>query len=267
VTVDHLLTERDERVPVTKGPYLSFSRISRYLHCAEQYRLYYVENLRPRFPSAGLVFGQVLHQALAALFRSRTDPVKFFEEAWNEVRQIDLDYGQKESWERLRGLGLALLGRFLQDELPKVGAVKATERVFTLNVTSLDLPFVGVIDLVAELNGTLTVVDFKTSLSAYQEHEVILSDQLTAYRLAEPEAEQAALCVFVKTKEPKIEWHISGRNGERLTEFLDKAGYLAGEITAERFYKRPGKWCSWCDYLPVCLKDEKGIKETLVQIA
>jgi hypothetical protein len=31
-----------------------------------------------------------------------------------------------------------------------------------------------------------------------------LSDQLTAYQLAELDAEQMALCVLVKTKEPKI---------------------------------------------------------------
>jgi hypothetical protein len=33
-----------------------------------------------------------------------------------------------------------------------------------------------------------------------------------------------------------------------------------------RFYKRPGKWCLYCDYLPVCTGDQKKVKETLVQI-
>jgi hypothetical protein len=49
----------------------------------------------------------------------------------------------------------------------------------------------GVIDLVATLHRKSTVVDFKTSGSAYGNHEAILSDQLSAYQLAEPEAEQA----------------------------------------------------------------------------
>ena len=39
--------------------YLSHSRVSKYLHCPEQYRLYYVEHLRPRFPAASLVFGAI----------------------------------------------------------------------------------------------------------------------------------------------------------------------------------------------------------------
>ena len=79
--------------------------------------------------------------------------------------------------------------------------------------------------------------------------------------------EQTALCVLVKTKEPKIEWHLAARSGADLAEFLAKAEYIGGEIAAGRFYKRPGKWCAWCDYLPVCLKDEKRVEETLLQIA
>jgi hypothetical protein len=42
--------------------------------------------------------------------------------------------------------------------------------------------------------------------SSYAEHEVQLSDQLTAYELVEPEAERMALWVLVKTKEPKVRW-------------------------------------------------------------
>ena len=159
-----------------------------------------------------------------------------------------------------------LLERFVRDELPRVGKIKAAEKTFELRITSLDLPFVGIIDLFAELDGKKTVIDFKTSGSTYQDHEVILSDQLTAYQLAEPAAEQTALCVFVKTKEPQIEWHLSSRTGDQMTEFIDKADLVAREIAAKHFYKRPGKWCSWCDYLPVCTGNAKQISETLVQI-
>jgi PD-(D/E)XK nuclease superfamily len=97
-------------------------------------------------------------------------------------------------------------------------------------------------DLIAEVDGRRTVLDFKTSGSTYAEHEVQLSDQLTAYQLAEPAAEQMALCVLVKTKEPKIEWHLGQRNTDDLFDYLNKAGYVAREIAAGRFYKRPGMW-------------------------
>ena len=89
---------------------------------------------------------------------------------------------------------------------------------------------------------------------------------MTGYQLAEPDVEQAALCVLVKTKDPKIEWHLAIRTGEQLIEFLAKAEDVAHEIEACRFYRRPGKWCSWCDYLPVCTGDKPKASETLIQV-
>ena len=259
---------RDTDEPARSGqtPFLSHSRLSRYLHCPEQYRLYYVENLRPRIPAASLIFGQAIHQALATLFRSLGDSVKHFQEIWHGISDLELDYSVKESWDKLKTTGEILLARFVAEELPRLRNIGAVEKVFELGITNLDLPFVGVIDLVADLDGKKTVVDFKTSALPYQEHEVILSDQLTAYMLAQPEADQVALCVMVKAKVPKIEWHLTHRTPEQLTDYLAKAGLVALEITAGHFYKRPGKWCAWCDYLPVCAGKTDEAAKALVRI-
>ncbi len=254
---------RESHAP--KTPHLSHSRINRYLQCPEQYRLYYLENLRPRFPSASLVFGQVLHEALASFFRNGTDPVESFLKSWRDAKQADLTYSDRESWEKLQNAGQGLLKKFLTEEVSKLGQIEAAERPFELDITNLDVPFVGVIDLIASVDGKRTVVDFKTSGSSYDEHEAALSDQLTAYQLAEPAAERAALCVLIKTKEPRIEWHLSTRTGEQLIEYLGKARLIASEIKASQFYKRPGKWCAWCDYLPVCLGDTRKTEKTLVK--
>ena len=169
--------EREEFA--TAAPHLSFSRINRYLHCPEQYRLYYVENFRPRLAPASLVFGQIVHQALARLFRGEGDPIQLFLTQWNQAGDFDLSYGQRESWEKLNASGQVLLDRFLGHEVNRIGNIKAVERTFELRITMLDLPLVGIIDLVADVDGKRTVVDFKTSSSAYQDHEVNLSDQLT----------------------------------------------------------------------------------------
>lgn len=264
--IETLLKEREDAVARPHTPFLSYTRINRYLHCPEQYRLYYVENLRPRAPSASLVFGQILHQALAFFFQEKGDAIAFFQKAWGEAKHLGLTYSQRESWGKLRERGQALLEKFLREELPRLKQVRASEKVFEFSITGLDLPFIGVIDLVADLDGKRTVVDFKTSGSAFEDHEAVLSDQLTAYQLAEPDAEQTALCVLIKAKDPKIEWHLSKRNGDQLVEFLAKADLVAHDITAGRFYKRPGKWCAWCDYLPVCVGDTRRVEESLMQI-
>jgi len=248
-------------------PHLSHSRVNKYLHCPEQYRLYYVENLRPRVPDASLVFGQLVHQSLGQFFRTGADPAASFDNAWIVLRNEALAYGRYESWEILRTKGVALLTKFVREEVPRLARVTAIEQSFTLRITTLGLPLIGVIDLVADLDSVRTVIDFKTAASAYQDHEAVLNDQLTAYQLAEPDAEQSALCVFVKTKEPRIDWFVSDRKPEQVMEYLTKVEHVAGEISAGHFYKRPGKWCGYCDYLPVCVGDQERIRETLVQVA
>jgi hypothetical protein len=55
---------------------------------------------------------------------------------------------------------------------------------------------------VAHIGGKRTVVEFKTAAADFEEHEVELLDQLSAYQLAQPEAEQIGVCVLAKTKEP-----------------------------------------------------------------
>ena len=248
-----------------KTPHLSFSRIERYLHCPEQYRLYYVENLRPKLTSASLVFGQTVHQALALMFQEGQDPVLSFRESWKEAKQAELKYGARESWDKLYECGQVLLEKFVQEQVPRLSGASAIEKPFELSISEFDLPFIGFIDLTAKLDGVETVIDFKTSASSYAGYEAILSDQLTAYQLAMPDVSALGLCVLIKTKDPRIEWHFSHRSGEQLVEYLRKAKLIAHEIKAGHFYKRSGKWCSWCDYLPLCLGDTQKAKQTLVK--
>jgi hypothetical protein len=75
-----------------------------------------------------------------------------------------------------------------------------------------------------------------------------------------------ALCVFVKTRESRIEWHFTERDAGRLTEYLAKVHLISEEIAARKFYERPGKHCGYCDFLPMCLGDKRKAQETLVRI-
>jgi hypothetical protein len=255
-----------ERRIGNERPHLSYSRIDRYLHCPEQYRLYYVENLRPRLTSASLVFGQTVHEALALMFQEGVDPVKYFLDTWKGTKDGEINFGKRESWDKLNNCGQELLEKFVREQVPRISNVRAIEQSFEFKVSDLDLPFVGFIDLIADVDGLDTVIDFKTSGTSYAGHEAIMSDQLSAYQLAMPEAQRLGLCVLLKLKEPRIEWLRTYRDGPRLMEYLAKVKLVSREIKAGHFYKRPGKWCSWCDYLPVCLGDKQKVKQTLVRI-
>jgi PD-(D/E)XK nuclease superfamily len=136
-----LVEEKEEAVRPNGPPHLSHSRINRYLLCPEQYRLYYIENLRPRRYSASLVFGQAIHQALAAFFRTGTDPAVAFTELWREASQDELRYSARESGEKLNETGRALLNKFVAEELRRIGKVTASEKAFELGITGIDAPF------------------------------------------------------------------------------------------------------------------------------
>src|SRR5438552_15292801 len=102
------------------APHLSHSRVNRYLTCPEQYRLYYVEKLRPRIESAGLVFGVAIHAALADLFRTGEDPVEHFLRDWQNLKDVELRYKKRESWEDFDAKGQKLLAKVLAEEAPKL---------------------------------------------------------------------------------------------------------------------------------------------------
>ena len=256
-----------EEKPIQKGKaYLSHSRVNKYETCPEQYRLYYVENLRPRLASANLVFGSIIHQSLAVLFADQKEPIEHFIDSWGWLKDIELGYSRTDTWEKLKTIGEKLLTSFLKTEAGKISNIQGVEKPFEISITGIDVPLVGVIDLVGDIQGVSTVVDFKTSSSSYGDYEVMLSDQLTAYQIAYPTAKQLAFCVLTKTKEPRIEWFVGTRTGGDMVGYLRKLQIVAKWIRYKVFHKRPGKHCAWCDFLPICTGNTRKAKETLVQV-
>src|SRR3989441_6726434 len=107
------IKETEDLLDQRPTAHLSHSRINRYLTCPEQYRLYYVEKLRPRIDSAGLVFGALVHVAIADLFRTGEDPVEHFRRDWQNLKEVQLRYKKRESWDDLNLKGEKLLRKFL----------------------------------------------------------------------------------------------------------------------------------------------------------
>ena len=113
-----MMSATDRNKPLNAGatPHLSYSRLQKYLTCPEQYRLHYIERFRPQVESASLVFGSVMHLALAELFRHGNDPNPLFLGEWDLLKSVNLRFSRKESWQRLRDIGQGLLDKFIQGE-------------------------------------------------------------------------------------------------------------------------------------------------------
>jgi hypothetical protein len=70
---------------------------------------------------------------------------------------------------------------------------------------------------------------------------VALSDQPTAYALAPPEAQQLPLCVLMKTKQPRIDWHFAKRNSGHMAEHQARLQLVSGDIAAGKFLQAAGE--------------------------
>lgn len=245
-------------------PHLSHSRVARYLTCPMQYRFHYIEGLRPLVPPASLEFGKVMHRALAHLLLGEGDPLECFRALWLEWKDTPLNYGFQGSWQKLSERGANLLQKFMDEELSGIESVEAVEMPFELSISNLDVPFVGVIDLIAQIAGRRVVVDFKTASAGFSDHDAPLSDQLSAYRLADPDADDAAYCVLRKTKEPRIDWHYAGSSADQLPTFIQKAETVGQQIACGQFYRRPGTQCQSCPFLGICLGHDP--KESIVKV-
>src|SRR5713226_6383998 len=122
-------TDRNNPLDAEATPHLSYSRLQKYLTCPEQYRLHYIERFRPKVESASLVFGSVMHSALAEFFRHGNDPGTVFLGEWDLLKSVSLRFSRKESWQRLRDIGQGLLDKFIQGEVQKITRVFSVEQV------------------------------------------------------------------------------------------------------------------------------------------
>lgn len=107
--------------------------MQKYITCPEQYRLYYLEGMRPKYEAGARVFGAVMHLALAEYFRNERDPLATFRTEWNACREFALRYSQRESWDKLSQIGEGLLQKFLAEEAQKFDQVLAVEAEFQVN--------------------------------------------------------------------------------------------------------------------------------------
>src|ERR1700730_15280490 len=91
----------------------SYTQISQYLGCPRRYRYRYLDGWREKDTRASMVFGRIFEQALAAYFRREDGTAVLFKE-WTPYRDISLEYGKADCWDRMAQQGVQLLELFAQ---------------------------------------------------------------------------------------------------------------------------------------------------------
>ena len=207
--------------------HLSASALTLFLTCSLKFRFQYIDKLPRLTKSANQVFGLAMHAALqwlhVELKKGRKPPLdevlRVYEGDWHAqtLPGSEILYSESDTPENFLLKGKELLSQYYADYIP--AGVQAAELRFQLPLINPDtgevlaVPLLGYIDLI-ESDGTL--VDFKNSARTMPTHDLPDNLQFTVYAWAYETLfgkppKDIKLVNLVRTKTPKIETHLTGR--------------------------------------------------------
>ena len=185
----------------------SYTQISQYLRCPRSYRYRYLDGWREKDTRAAMVFGRCFETALGAYFR-REDPSAVLFKEWGVYRDVPLEYGKNDSWDKLVHQGVHLLQKFAQDDRIRIPHPNKNLQLKMTRSLPNGSDFVSYIDAIGELDGEQRLIDWKTTTSRYpEEPEGLLSldPQLVCYSWMSGITD-VALAVFVRKHLPEIQY-------------------------------------------------------------
>ena len=236
--------------------HLSASSLRDFLTCPFKGKLAHIDRLRLAKPKAVLEFGTAVHRSIEKFYTEKKDPSETFREEWKNGEYL---YTNGDSYETLRDCGKKLLNKFKSH--PDTPTDPHTiEQMRYCEVGGV--PFISFIDFTGD-NGRL-LLDWKTSSCKYPDYKAKLDLQLTAYTyvlaVTERFPERVGFGVFVKKKDPELQYLFSEREAEQLEQFERLCIKVWNDIHntyfPSNFPKIPGNHCGMCDYIPICLGEE-----------
>jgi PD-(D/E)XK nuclease superfamily len=93
----------------------SYTQFSTYLQCPLKYKYHYLDGWQERDDKASLAFGRVFQMGVESKFLV-DDPVEFFTRQWDALKDVPLEYGNGDSWEKMLEQGQQLLEQFSEDK-------------------------------------------------------------------------------------------------------------------------------------------------------
>ncbi|MFH1841134.1 MAG: ATP-dependent DNA helicase [Candidatus Shapirobacteria bacterium] len=243
--------------------YLSYSQLSSFKTCPLQYKYRYLLRI-PTPPSAALVFGDVIHQAMRDFYQrvmanqhpTRGGLLKILAENWTPI-----GYGSKAQEKKYWRQGQKILGAYYQKSFVKDFKPLALEQKFILRIAS-SLKAGGKIDRIDRLGDTIEIIDYKTGKSATQK-EVDKDLQLTLYALAvadgtlnytgvlpfTPPIEKIKVSFYFFDQQKKVTATRSGRDLDNLKKEIVNN---AQAISQSDFKPTPGRHCDFCEFRLLC---------------
>jgi len=254
--------------------HLSYSSISCYLQCPLKWRFHYVDQLPEEFVTSSLVFGQAIHESVAAFLNASLsgdsltpdEMLMVYLNAWRGSNGIEIRCSNGDSEEKLlkKAQDLLSLWHSGQDGMTEILGV---EEEFTFDMAdladypSLDLPpLIGYVDhIIKQPNGSITLIDLKTAARKPSQLQADQSLQLTAYSLGaaalgfDPDDLTLRLDYLLKGTQPDLVSLQTTRSEDDRRRFVKMVAGVWKGITNSAFFPKTDWYCrSSCGYQSQC---------------
>lgn len=145
---------------------ISYSQISLYQECPQKWAWAYIEKV-PAEPNKAFQFGGKVHALIA----------ENIEKGTYQNFEASKSFPLEDNPERAKHLAIQL-AKQAPIALSQLGITKTLHVELRIELNN----WVGIIDYVGETSkGELVILDWKTTSSTYNEHDILTSDQLTSY--------------------------------------------------------------------------------------
>jgi len=248
----------------------SYTQISQYLTCPRRYRHRYLDGWKEKDTRAAMLFGRAFELALGAYFR-REDPGDAFFREWSVCKDQDLQFSNRDTWDRMLEQGIMLLTRFCQDDRVGVSQPRQNLQIkFTRPLARNE--FVAYVGAIGKLDGKQCLLEWKTSSCRFSEEPdgvLALDPQMVCYSWITGIAEVAQV-VFVRKRVVEVQYLQTTITEEQRQEFGELVQDTISRIESARFLPHSGirfpqNPCSSCPYMGLCLGKQEMADAALVR--
>ncbi len=253
-----------------KHPHLSASGINSYVECGLQYKFSRIDGLAPEFRPDAMELGSCIHRALADFNQERMmgviPPLKelqaCFERHWKKAAENNpfIQYKTGSDYKSHLRQGKSLLKAYHENLPAGSFNILAIEEPFRFMPKGMDIPVIGVMDLVEEdESGTIIIADYKTAARAYSVDDVDKNFQLNIYHMAAKAngfGHREILLRFdclIKTRSPRFEQYYTTRSSSDEQRATRKIKAVWNAIQQGIFIPNDTSWkCRTCTYKTHC---------------
>lgn len=260
---------------ITGRQYLSHSQISLMHACPRKFAFTYVEKAPRDFIPASLILGGSIHTALELHYRCRLEGLcatpeallSAYHDAWRrEITaaggDITVRFNKGDDQNTVDALAHRILEAFLASSLanPK-GTIVGVEEELRVVLDPALPDLLARVDLVTMTEGSLFVVDFKTSRSRWNEQKAQeAGDQLLLYgQTVERMGQTLGLpvklhfAVITKAKTPIVQLLAVPSDPSRIIGLTESVGQVWQAIQTGNFYPNPSPQnCTTCPFRSRC---------------